>query len=323
MVWLGASAVATTLLDGCGQFGIGGPSGKQSRQTTIGFLSPAADDPSDPLWTALHAYGWDRDRNLDVMYYQGNPQTFGNLATKVLSGDPALIVTQGEAATQAAEDVTHTIPIVMRYVPDPVAAGLVVSLARPGRNVTGVSSLSPELDTKKLELLHQVAPSLSRVAMMWHHGISGTAREFTNVERAAGTQGIALHSVEVGASSEVAAGLETIAPGLTEGLILGAAAAYADETTRMIEFTVRNKIPTVYPWLFAVRAGGLMSYGPADDGNGSLAAQVNKILRGANPAEIPVEQPTTFDFAVNAKTVQAFGLTIPSDVAAQVTQWFQ
>jgi putative ABC transport system substrate-binding protein len=321
---MGAFAIGLTLLDGCrAVFPESPPVPSRAR---IGFLAATANDPASPLWRALRDRGWVFGENLAVDYRQGVVPTFPVLAAELTRLGVALILAQGEGPAIAAKNATDRIPIVMLFVPDAVGSGLVSNLARPGGNVTGLSMLAAEVGAKQLELLHDIVPGLSRVAILWHPDIPDGARVFSGIHQAALVLGVELLSAEAGSPVQVQPALAAISPRDPQALIVTNLAAYFMPPAPSVirEFADQHKIPAVYSSRGAVAAGGFMYYGPQPVPVYERAAvYVDKILRGAKPADLPVEQPTQFDFVVNAKTAQVLGLGIPSEVALQVTEWVQ
>jgi putative ABC transport system substrate-binding protein len=235
-----------------------------------------------------------------------------------------VIVANGSEAAQAAQRATSGLPIVAASS-DPVGTGLVASLAHPGGNVTGISYLAPPLAGKRLELLRAVAPGMTCTAVLWNPADPPRVIEFGETQQAAGILGLALHSVEVhGPHPDLAGAFAAIAAAPVEGLlVLGdpLLALYSEEVAAR---AAQTRLPAMYSTKTQVLAGGLMSYGTDFYGMGRRTAYyVDRILQGAKPADLPVEQPTTFDFVINLKTAQALGLTIPEHVLLQATEVFQ
>jgi ABC-type uncharacterized transport system substrate-binding protein len=319
-----ASAAGVTLLAGC-QVALPG-SRPSVGAVTIGFLSPSPDDPSSPLWRKLSEYGWTRGDNLSVEYRAGVVETYAAQAAELVSLGVALIIAQAEAPTRAAKQATDSIPIVMLAVSDAVGGGLVASLARPGGNITGISLLGPEVSAKDLELLRELSPGISRVAVLWHPIVPDALREYTRILETAQAMSVQILSAEAGNPGQVPFALALIQYSQPEGLIVLGLAAYSirPAPANILSFAASQKIPAIYPSRGWVTAGGLMFYGPQQNAYYQRAAvYVDKILRGASPADLPVEQPTAFDLVVNARTAQALGLVIPPSVSAQVTEWIQ
>src|SRR5215831_13901025 len=278
----------------------------------IGILRPGS--PPDPLVEAfrqgLHELGYADGRNIIIEYRwaEGRDERLPSLAADLVRLQLDVIVA-GQAAT-AVKQATNVIPIVMP-IGDPVKAGLVVSLGRPGGNVTGLTSLSEELPGKWMELAKETLPRVSRVAVLWDP--AGDPSQVRISELAARSLNIRLQVLKVGRSD----GIEGVFAGAKENhaealIVLGSPFFYAHRT-RLIDLAARRRLPTIYPQReFVAGSGGLMSYG-ADyrDQFRRAATYVDKILKGAKPADLPVQQPTKFELVVNLKTAKALGLTIP------------
>jgi putative tryptophan/tyrosine transport system substrate-binding protein len=293
---------------------------------TIGFITPAPENASQGLWSALQERGWVRGDNLRVQYRQGSVQTYESQAAELVRLGVSVILTQGQAAAWAAKHASGTIPIVMVSAGDAVGSGLVASLAHPGANVTGVSYLAPEVATKRLDILRQLVPGLSRTAILWHPGIPDTADEYDSIALVAGQLGLVLLSTVAGNPISARPALRAVESAHPEALIVTNASAYRDAPAMLdiLKWVAQQNIPAMYPGREWVVGGGLMFYGPQYDVLLKLAADyIDRILRGAQPSDLPVQQPTTFDFVVDATTARQQGLTFPATVAAQVTEWLQ
>jgi putative ABC transport system substrate-binding protein len=203
---------------------------------------------------------------------------------------------------------------------DPVASGLVASLARPGGNVTGLSQFSPQLSTKRLELLTQAAPALARVAVLTNPTNAANSREWEELQPAAHSLNVALQRIDARGTGDLPVVQDAAIAGQADGLVV-LADPVLNGMRGIVDFAAANRLPAIYAWKPHAENGGLMSYGPdPDDLFRRAATYVDKLLRGANAAELPVEQPTRFDFVVNLGTTQALGLTIPPAVLAQATE---
>jgi putative ABC transport system substrate-binding protein len=287
----------------------------------IGILRPGS--PPDPLVEAfrqgLHELGYADGRNIIIEYRwaEGRDERLPSLAADLVRLQLDVIVA-GQAAT-AVKQATNVIPIVMP-TGDPVKAGLVVSLGRPGGNVTGLTSLSEELPGKWMELAKETLPRVSRVAVLWDP--AGDPSQLRVSELAARSLNIRLQVLKVGRSD----GIEGVFAGAKENhaealIVLGSPFFYAHRT-RLIDLAARRRLPTIYPQReFVAGAGGLMSYG-ADyrDQFRRAATYVDKILKGARPADLPVQQATKFELVINLKTAKALGLTIPQSVLGRADQ---
>jgi len=224
-----------------------------------------------------------------------------------------LIVTAGPAPTRAAKGATATIPIVMTQDPDPVGNGFVASLARPGGNITGLSTHAPEISGKQLELLRETIPKLSRVAVFGTSTIPGHALSLREIGLAAGALNIQLQYLDVQVPKDTETAFRAASNQRAEALIVLGGAVLGSQRTRIVEFAVKSRLPVISTGL--VEDGGLMSYGVnITDLDRRAATYVDKILKGTKPAEIPVEQPTKFELVINLRTAKQIGLTIPPNV---------
>lgn len=233
-----------------------------------------------------------------------------------------VIVAQGTLATRAAKEATSTIPIVMVAVGDAVGARLVTSLARPGGNITGQSFLGPELALKGFDLVTEALPRVKRLAVLFNPEIAPDPLGFYALDAAAQTKGVTLQSVEVRRPEDLNPALAALGQARPNALLVFAVNAV--QQNQIVEFAAKNRLPALYGFREAVDAGGLMSFGPKllDLWRGA-ATYVDKILKGAKPSDLPVEQPTTFELLINLKTAKALGLTIPASVLARADQVIQ
>jgi putative ABC transport system substrate-binding protein len=216
------------------------------------------------------------------------------------------------APTLAAQAATKTIPIVMVGVADPVDAGIVASLARPGGNITGVSVNAAEISAKRVQLLREAIPKLSRVAVLWNSSFKSMTLGFQQIERAAPTLGVAVQSIRVSGSADFDQAFAAIARDRPGGLVVLFGPLRGDDLPRIVEFVTRNRIPTVFELGQGVRGGGLMEFGPSSaDLARHVGEYVDKIANGAKPADLLVQEPITLELVVNLKTAKALGLTIP------------
>ena len=241
------------------------------------------------------------------------------ILTQLVHRDADVIVALGPDAAVTAQKLLSRIPVVMLHA-DPVAAGIVNSLARPGGNVTGMSfNADPEVGAKRLELLAQSAPAVTRVATLLERGMGTSIRDHTRV--AARRLRLQLDEIEINSASEVARALRDVLDRRVGALLVHSAAFVLVEQHRIIAWAGQHRIPTMFPLRLYADAGGLMSYGISnDDVYRRLGVYVDKILKGAKPADLPVEQPTKFELVINLKTAKALGLTIPPSLLAQADQ---
>jgi putative ABC transport system substrate-binding protein len=221
----------------------------------------------------------------------------------------------------AAKRATDTIPVVILSVSDPVGSKLVDSLARPGGNVTGLSILAPELSAKRLDLLKQTLPRLSRVMVLWNSANDGMRLRFRETEVAARTLGLTLQSVTVQSPSDFDAAFAAIARDRPESLLVLADTVTTANRRRAVEFATSNQVPAIYETRLFVESGGLMSYGVnMHEHYRRAATYVDRILKGARPGDLPVEQPTKFELLINMKTAKAIGVTIPPSLLFRADQ---
>jgi ABC-type uncharacterized transport system substrate-binding protein len=256
---------------------------------------------------------------LELRYGEARAERIAELARELVSLKVDVIVASTDVAIAAVKRETQTIPIVMPISSDPVGTGFVASLARPGGNVTGNSTISPELSGKRLELLREVVPGLSRVAFLWNPDLRGAVLDYNQTEGAAGPLGLQLQSAEVVRAEEFDRVFSAVTKGRAQALIVPGAnpLAFANRD-RIASFAQRNRLPSMYGQREFVDAGGLMSYGPsAPDLFRRAATYVDKILKGTKPADLPVERPRKFELVINLKTAKQIDLTIPPNVLAR------
>jgi putative ABC transport system substrate-binding protein len=255
---------------------------------------------------------------IDWRFADGKAEVLPELAAALVRLNVALIVTAGSPPTQAMRQATSTIPIIMGLDPDPVGNGFVTSLARPGGNVTGLSTLSSELSGRQLEILKEVLPKLSRLAVLGSSIRPGNAQALKETELAAKAFRVRLQYLDITTSSDIDTGLRAARDGHAEALLVFAAPAIRNLQKQVVEHAVKYRLPAIYERAEYITDGGLMSYGASMTGNFRRAATyVDKILKGAKPADLPVEQPTKFELLINLKTAKQIGLTIPPNVLAR------
>jgi putative ABC transport system substrate-binding protein len=277
----------------------------------------------------LRDLGYVEGRNVVIEYRdaEGKFKRLPALAAELVALKVDVIVAPGTPHALAAKHATRTIPIVLAGVPDPVTSGLVTSLARPSGNVTGLSNLAPELVSKRLEQLRQAVPGVSRVAVLWHPGALGERTEkdmLKEEEVAARALGVRLQFVEARGPEDFDRAFSEMTRAHADVLTVLASSMFFNERKRLAELAAKNRLPAVYPWREAVDAGGLMSYG-SDDAHSyrRAATYVDKILKGAKPADLPVDQPTQFELVINLKTAKALGLTVPSSLLSRADEVIQ
>jgi putative ABC transport system substrate-binding protein len=263
---------------------------------------------------------------IELRYAMGQPDQFGSLARELVALAPSVIACVGRRETAALQAATRTIPIVFMQVHDPVEMGFVASLARPGGNTTGFTQMGAELDSKRLGLLHEIAPSLSRAAFLVNPNLTpGLQERFAGAEAAAKSLGIVLRRVAATTTAELNAGFAEIEESSSEALLVqNDPMLGGTEFPRILNFAVAHRLPTVFEAITDIPLGVLLSYGPDLIENARLAAgYVAKILKGAKPADLPVQQPTKFRLVINLETAKAIGLTIPPailDLADEVIE---
>ena len=290
----------------------------------IGILfgaSPSANaGRGEAFRKGLHDVGYIEGKNIVIedRYAEGKLDRLPALIAELLRLSVDLIVTAGPAVTRPVKEATSTIPIVMAFDSDPVGSGFVASLARPGGNITGLSSLSPELTGKRLELLKETVPKLLRVAVLGNPGNTATALNFKEAEVAAGAYGLQVQSLEVRGPSDLDSAFSMMIKGRADALLPLGDSVVVFHRERIVNFAAKNRLPSMHGDKAWVEAGGLMSYGPDILDNFRRAATyVDKILKGTKPADLPVEQPKKFEFVINLKTAKQIGLTIPPNVLAR------
>jgi putative ABC transport system substrate-binding protein len=299
---------------------------------TIGFLGPppSAGGLVQAFQQGLRDLGYVEGRNIRVEYrytdvpLQGNLDRMAQFAAELVRLKPDVLVVSVTEAALAAKNATSTIPIVMVSVPDPVAAGLVSSLARPGGNVTGLSRQTPELIGKNFQLLKETLPKTARVGVLANPTDPLHSMIVGDVKEAAKSLGVQVNIVEARAPTELEGAFSTMHTDRVGAvLVLGGGAFYLNRT-QLVGLALRNRLPSMFQNREFVEAGGLLSYAPSTVANYRRAAFfVDKILNGAKPADLPVEQPTRYELVVNLKTAKALGLTIPQSVLLQADEVIQ
>jgi putative ABC transport system substrate-binding protein len=295
----------------------------------IGYLHPhlaASPHLHEAFRQGLRDLGYVEGRNVVIEYRsaEGKPERLPALAAELVALKIDVIVAAATVSAQAAKQATKTIPIVFPVAADPVTSGLVTSLARPGGNVTGLSGISPELVGKRLELLKQAVPGVSRVAALWQPGNfpERTEKDMLNgAEIAARALGVRLQFVEARGPTDIDRAFSEMTGARAGAPIVLPSGMFFPERRRLVDLAAENRLPAVYPWREGADAGGLMSYGVnLADLYRRAAVFVDKILKGAKPGDLPVEQPAKFELVINLKTAKALGLTIPPSVLGRADQ---
>jgi putative ABC transport system substrate-binding protein len=297
------------------------PAGKIPR---LGLLADA--ESWEPLRQGLRDLGYVEGKTvaLERRSSAERGERLPDLAAELVRLNVDIIVTIGTPATLAAKQATTTIPIVIAGAGDPVRSGLVSSLAHPGGNVTGLTVLGPGLAAKRLELLKEAVPNMSRVAFLWNPANPDQKSSFNEVQAGARALGVTFHSVEARSREELEQALAMMKQSRPSALLMTADGVHQRYIGRIVAFTSETRLPAMYQLKEAVARGGLMSYGASHPDLVRRAAfYVDKILKGAKPADLPVEQPTKFELVINLKTAKALGLTIPQTILVRADQVIQ
>jgi putative ABC transport system substrate-binding protein len=291
----------------------------------VGFLSSLSPSSisarTEAFRQGLHELGYLEGKNIVIewRYAEGKLDRLPALAAELVRLKVDIIVSASPPTTRAAKDATGTIPIVMAFDNDPVGNRFVASLARPGGNITGLSALQPELSGKRLELLKEIVPRLSRVAVFGTSTIPGSAESLRETELAAEAFGVQLQYIDILSSKDIETAFRAASKGRADTvLVLGTSFILNSQRKQIVELAVKSRLPAIYYAPEWVEDGGLMSYGVSIvDLYRHAATYVDKILKGAKPADLPVEQPVKFEFIVNLKAAKQISLTIPPNVLAQ------
>ena len=296
----------------------------QERIPLIGYLSSlpqtAESTRIQSFRRGLRELGYVEGKDIQIEYRwaEGNFSRLRVLAAEILRLKPDVIVTGGPTATRPAKEATSTIPIVMSFDSDPVGSGFVANLARPGGNITGLSSLSPEIASKQLELLREIIPKLSRVMVLGTSTNPGNGQAVEQTEVAARAFGIELQYTDLLSIEEIETAFSNAVKFRADALLMLSSPVTISHRKRVTGTAAKSRLPTIYARPEFVDDGGLITYSASINALfHRAAAYVDKILKGAKPAELPVEQPTKFDFVVNLKTAKQIGLTIPPHVLAR------
>ena len=291
----------------------------------IGFLAAATPATAAHLLEAfkqgLHEHGYVEGKNtvLELRFGEGKAEQFPILAAELVRLKVDVIVALTNPVIDAVRQATQTIPIIMPAASDPVGAGFVASLARPGGNITGLTGYSPELNGKRLEILKEAFPKLSRVALLLSPNFPGSTLDLKETESAARALGLRMQPLEVRDDSDIDRSFKAMIKERADALTMfpGHPVLFVNRK-KIVELAANHRLPTMYSLIEFVEAGGLMFYGPdLLVGYRRAADYVDKILKGAKPAELPVEQPTKFDLVINLKTAKQIALTIPPNVLAR------
>ena len=298
------------------------------RAPRIGVIGERS--PSDPFLVAfrrgMSKLGYVDGRNITIeyRYAQGALDQVPRLAKELIDLKVDVLVVGGTVSTQSVMKVSRSVPIVFATVGDPVGSGIVASLARPGGNVTGLASSSFELSGKQLELLRTAVPKLSRVTVLYNPLNSSAKAAIDTTKNAAGALRVELQFLEVRQPENLSGAFSALAPWRPGGLLVFADPVFGSQLPRLAKLAAVQRLPAMYLRSEFAEAGGLLAYGPSfTDNYRRAAAYVDKILKGAKPADLPVEQPTKFDLAVNLKTAKTLGLTLPQELLGRADQVIQ
>src|SRR5438094_596235 len=290
----------------------------------IGWLTGAAlsgnPERREAFRQGLRDLGYVEGKNIVIEWRgaDGKRDRVPTLAAELVRLKVDVIVTAGPASTRPAKEATSTIPIVMGFDNDPVGNGFVASLARPGGNITGLSTLAPEISGKQLELLMEIVPRLSRVAALGNSNEPGNAQALREVEVAAGAFGVQLQHLDVRDPKDIETAFRAASKGRADAVLVLTSPVFNSQRKQVVELAVKSRLPAIYWRSDFVEAGGLMSYGTSqNDLDRRAATYVDKILKGAKPADLPVEQPTKFELVINLKAAKQIGLTVPPNVLAR------
>ena len=284
----------------------------------IGYLMTRFLDPvrSEALRQGLRELGYVEGKTIVIEWRsaEGKVDRLPALAAELVGLKVDVIVTSGPLPTRVTKDATSTIPIVMAQVNDPVGNGFVASLARPGGNITGLSTLAPEISGKQLELLKEILPRLSRAAVFGTSTQPGNSQALREVELAAGALAVKLQYVDILVPRDIESAFRAAVKGRAHAvLMIVASSVVGDRRQEIVDLAVKSRLPVIYPFSSYVEAGGLMFYGAnLTDLDRRAATFVDKILKGAKPADLPVEQPTKFELVINLKAARALELKIPA-----------
>jgi putative tryptophan/tyrosine transport system substrate-binding protein len=301
---------------------------QQAKVAKIGWLSNSsgtgtATSGLELTLREVRARGYVEGKNIaiEIRYAENKLERLPALADELVRLKVDVIVTAGTPATLAAKNATKTIPIVFFGVGDPVPTGVVDSLSRPGGNITGLTEIPEVLAGKRLELLKETIPKLTRVAVLWNPQNPGNAQQWKESQLPARALGLQLHSMEVSSADKFESAFEDATKARSAALAVTLDALFNFNQKQIVNLAAKNRLPAIGPRRTFVELGGLMSYG-ADQAESfrRVASMIDKILKGTKPADLPIEQPTMFELMINLKTAKALGLTIPPLVLTRATK---
>ena len=295
---------------------------KAARIGYLAFRSPISAD--DAFLKGLFELGWVEGQNIVIerRFAAGNAEQLKRSAAELVRLKVDLIVTAASAPTKVAKEATASIPIVFANAGDPVGQGFVQSLPRPGGNVTGIAfDASPDITAKQAQLLIELVPTVSRLAVLWNPTSAFLHSYLSVIKTAAPTLRVSLQSLEVRDANEFERAFDSMTRARADGLIVLSDTFATFHRARLVELAAKHQLPTIYGHSQYIEAGGLLSYGPSlTDGYRHAASYVDKILKGAKPADLPVEQPTRFELIINLKTAKALGLEVPPTLLARADE---
>jgi ABC-type uncharacterized transport system substrate-binding protein len=302
-------------------FGVAAEAQQTAKAPRIGFLSSLSSSSitarTESFRQGLHELGYVEGKNIVIewRYAEGNADRLKELAAELVRLKVDVIVTGGPAVNRPAKEATATIPIVLAFDNDPVGNGFAASLARPGGNITGLSTHYPEISGKQLELLKEIVPKLSRVAVLGNSTVPGNEQALRETELAAGAFGVKLQYLDVQNPKEIELAFRAASKGRAEAVLVLGSQVVTSNAKQFAELAVKDRLPAIYWSPEFVEAGGLMTYSVSiTDLFRRAATYVDKILKGEKPANLPIEQPKKFEFIVNLKAAKQIGLTIPPNV---------
>ncbi len=306
------------------------PGGKVPRVGYVSLFSRSKPyPPSEAFWQGLHDLGWIEGQNIAIerRFAEGKTQRLPDFAVELVRLRVDLIFAETTPAARAVKQATTTIPIVFSPIADPIGSGLVANLARPGGNITGITFMAPELGGKRLELLKQAVPGMTRVGVLSHPGDPSEATVksvLEQTEAAARALGVQLLRLEAQGPNDFDRVFAAMSRERVGGLILIPSAMFIDERRRVVNLMVKGRLPAMFYFREFADVGGLMSYGPNfRELFRRAATYVDRVLKGAKPADLPVEQPTKFELVINLKTAKALGLTIPDSLLRRADEVIQ
>jgi putative ABC transport system substrate-binding protein len=317
-----------TLLGGAAAWPLGARAQQSERMRRIGVLMSVANGPEGAarlgaFLKGLQQLGWIEGRNvqIDQRWGAGDAERARKYAAELVALGPDVILTSGDHSVVASQHATRTIPIVFTVVSDPVGTGYVERLARPGGNMTGFTLFEYSTSAKYLEVLKEIAPGMKRAAVVREAGTATGTGQFAAIQAAAPALGVELSAIGVRDAGEIEGGIAAFARSPNGGLVVTGSAPAAVHSHLIVALAAHHKLPAAYFARFVVAAGGLISYGPDFlDVHRRPAAYVDRILKGENPADLPVQAPTKYELVINLKTAKTLGVEVPSSLLARADE---